>query len=108
MNESSDTNLLYSDRDISVFLSSSEFPEEESVLDSEVESSSLEESSEETSETNSEESRTTEQSSEVVVENETLIHIDKSLNSFLGLFVIVLVLVGCGLILKFIWGLLNK
>lgn len=39
---------------------------------------------------------------------ELLTHIDKTSNSFLGLFVICLVLLGIGLIIRFIWGLLNK
>lgn len=39
---------------------------------------------------------------------ELLTRIDKTSNSFLGLFVICLVLLGIGLIIRFIWGLLNK
>lgn len=39
---------------------------------------------------------------------ELLTHIDKTSNCFLGLFVICLVLFGIGLIIRFIWGLLNK
>ncbi len=49
-----------------------------------------------------------ETSSEVVVPYDTLKSIDSNLNSFLGLFVVCLVLFGCGLILHFIWKLLNK
>lgn len=35
-------------------------------------------------------------------------HIDRTQNSFLGLFVATLVVIGIGLIIRFIWGLLNK
>lgn len=35
-------------------------------------------------------------------------HIDSTQNSFLGLFVAVLIVVGIGLVVRFIWQLLNK
>lgn len=35
-------------------------------------------------------------------------HIDRTQNSFLGLFVATLVVIGIGLIIRFVWGLLNK
>lgn len=60
------------------------------------------------SEINSESSQTEDSGTETSETVELLTHIDKTSNSFLGLFVICLVLLGIGLIIRFIWGLLNK
>ena len=107
MNEYDENNLLYSDSDISVTLDTSEFSSEESILDSEVTSDSLEESSEERREEESE--RSSEYTESYVgSEDPVLSHIDTTLNNIFGLIIGALVLVGCGLILKYIWGLLNK
>ena len=48
------------------------------------------------------------ESAVVVNDSDTLNHIDNTLNSFLGLFVATLVVLGIGLIIRFIWKLLNK
>lgn len=92
--------------------------EEVSDSSSEIENTSIESGSEEEEEESSEidsqtESGDREEASgdtetSIVYDSDTLTHIDNTLNSFLGLFVATLVVVGIGLILKYIWGLLNK
>ena len=55
------------------------------------------------------ESESESQVSYIVIDNsDTISHIDSTLNSFLGLFVATLVVIGIGLIIRFIWKLLNK
>lgn len=98
--------------------SSEEVMVEESASSSEETSSELE-SSEETSQSYgdgrsdssegfAEDSEVGSSGNETAETVELLTHIDKTSNSFLGLFVICLVLLGIGLIIRFIWGLLNK
>lgn len=83
--------------EVSEELESSELSSSESGVREEIDSEGIEGSSE------SEDSGM--ETSQTV---ELLTHIDKTSNSFLGLFVICLVLFGIGLIIRFIWGLLNK
>lgn len=45
---------------------------------------------------------------EVETDSSLLVHIDTTLNNLYGLVVVALVLVGIGLVLRFLWGLLNK
>lgn len=125
---------LYSDNSISVVIpdddssgksdfqtvsgGSSETLVDESEQTSEETSEELvssEETSESYGEWRSDTSETFEQNSEIGSSgNETsetvelLTHIDTSVNNLYGLVVVALVLVGIGLVLRFIWGLLNK
>ena len=111
-NDSSENNLLYSDSSVSVTLDSDFVSVEESVLDSEDSVESSEEGSEEEgrSETEGSRSGVSEFSSEYqgLDYSARLEHIDSSLNNIYGLAIVALVLVGCGLIIRYIWGLLNK
>ena len=109
---SSENNMLYSDSSVCVTLDSDFVSVEESVLDSENSVESSEEGSEE--ERGSEAEGTRSGVSDVSSEyqgldySERLEHIDSSLNNIYGLAIVALVLVGCGLIIRYIWGLLNK
>ena len=111
-NDSSENNLLYSDSSITVTLDSDFISEQESVLDSEDSVESSEEGSEEErgSETPGFRSGVSEFSSEYqgLDYSERLEHIDSTINNIYGLVIVALVLVGCGLIIRYIWGLLNK
>lgn len=112
MNESSENSLLYSDSSISVTLDPDFVSEQESLLDSEDQVESSEKGSEEETKSADEgfEQRVYGVSSttEVVDYSDRFEHIDTTLNNLYGLAITTLVLVGCGLVLKFIWGLLNK
>ena len=119
MSESSEINSIYLDSGLRVSFSPSDLSEKESVLDSEIESDAFEKSSEEgrteTSEGSSESlygisSATVsyDSSSQVIDYSDRLSHIDNSLNNLYGLFIGALVLVGIGLVLRFIFGLFNK
>lgn len=86
----------YSENEIASDESGREEEEEESSeIDSQTESGDRKETSGDTE-------------ASIVYDSDTLSHIDNTLNSFLGLFVATLIVVGIGLILKYIWGLLNK
>ena len=108
----SENNLLYSDSSVSVTLDSDFIPQQKSVLDSEDPVESSEEGSEEErgSEVEGTRSGVSEFSSEYqgLDYSERLDHIDTTINNIYGLVIVSLVLVGCGLVLKFIRGLLNK
>ena len=108
MSEYDSSSLLYSDRDISVSIDTSEFSSQESIFYSEIESSSCEEVSEENREEESERSSEISESTLVSDDSVILTKIYSSLNNIYGLLIVSLVLIGCGLILKYIWGLLNK
>ena len=112
MNDSSENSLLYSDSDISVTLDTDLFSEQESILDSEDPVEDSEERSEEETGSDVEGNGQTvygvSSSAEVVDYSDRFEHIDNTLNNLYGLAIVTLVLVGCGLVLKFIWGLLNK
>ena len=108
----SEVDLLYSDRIISVSLDSDFVPEQETVLDSEdpVESSEKGIEEERGSEVEGFRSGVSEFSSEYqgLDYSERLDHIDTTINNIYALAIVALVLVGCGLIIRYIWGLLNK
>ena len=126
--------LLYSDNILSVsvpsdvpagesnFQTISDSPKEAMAIESESPSEETTEelvSSEETSQAYGSgrevDSQTMETSQEVgssgtetQVDSQLLTSINTNLNNIYGLIIVSLVLVGCGLVLKFIWGLLNK
>lgn len=104
---------LYNNNSIDIEFSSDYFIREGNISpvsssSEEVVQSSSEEITEEGREEEEERVETSSEYQQEVVVPTELTHIDKTLNSFFGLFVAVLVLVGIGLVIRFIWRLLDK
>lgn len=111
MNENISNNLdLGNDSDFDIVISSEEISSnvsEDTFINSEEEE---EERREVTSEEDQAATEGSREETSAITEYpvETLNKINTNLNTITGLLFVTLVLVGCGLIIRYIWGLLNK
>lgn len=108
--QQSDIQTISDSSEETLVIESSEVGKEtsEELFTSEIYFESLRSGSEIDSQTMENSSQVGSRGEETSAITEYVKHIDSTQNSFLGLFVAVLIVVGIGLVVRFIWQLLNK